>query len=280
MLSSSKLTMYIVCDIGGTNMRVAATSGDTLGEIKKVPTPKDPLEGGATLAALARECAQGEAVSALVGGIAADRISESGEISGATNLRAWEKINVVRSLSDLLGAPVKLVNDTAAIGVGEAYFGAGRGSSNFSYITVSTGVGGALIRDGKIADAGGFTEVKIDGVTLEDLVSGTAVTKKFGISPKDLDSLEERNKLADLLAEGLRIVAERWSPDTVVLGGSMIVGVNPIPIPRVQDTLNKLLTEKSPLIKMAELGDNGGLWGGLALLRQGFGGQALLKETK
>ena len=273
--------MHIVCDIGGTNMRVAAVSGDSLGEIKKVPTPKDPLEGVATLAALARECAHGEEVSVLVGGIAADRISESGEVSGATNLRAWEKVNIIRSLSDALGAPVKLVNDTAAIGMGEAYFGAGRGSSNFSYITVSTGVGGALIRDGNIADAGGFVEVKIDGITLEDLVSGTAVTKKFGMSPKDLDSVEERNKLADILAEGLRVVMKRWSPDVIVLGGSMIVGANPIPIPRVQESLDKLLTGqgKSPVIKMAELGDNGGLMGGIALLRQGFEGQALLKQS-
>src|SRR3989344_5547245 len=111
LLLRSKLTMHIVCDIGGTNMRVAAVSGDSLGEIKKVPTPKDPLEGVAMLAALARECAHGEEVSVLVGGIAADRISESGEVSGATNLRAWEKVNIIRSLSDALGAPVKLVND-------------------------------------------------------------------------------------------------------------------------------------------------------------------------
>lgn len=259
--------MYIVTDIGGTNMRVAAVANDVLGDIKKAPTPKDPLDGIATLVQLARQCAGSEQVSGLVGGIAGDRISETGELSGAMNLRGWERMNLVGSLSAALGAPVRLVNDTAAIGVGEGHFGAGRGSAHFSYITVSTGVGGALITDGKIADAGGFAEIKIHGVTLEDLVSGTAVRKKFGIHPKDLDSLEERNKLADILAEGLRLVFERWSPEVIVLGGSMIVGANPIPIPRVQESLNKLLPN-SPVIKMAELGDNGGLWGGLALLKQ------------
>ena len=49
----------------------------------------------------------------------------------------------------------------------------------------------------------------------------------------------------------------------------MIVGVNPVPIPRVQVSLNELFTkDPKPVIKMAELGDSGGLTGGIALLKQ------------
>ncbi|OGG51380.1 hypothetical protein A3C18_00300 [Candidatus Kaiserbacteria bacterium RIFCSPHIGHO2_02_FULL_54_11b] len=268
--------MHIVADIGGTNMRVASVLADALGEIKKVPTPKNPSEGIAQLAALSRESAGGEQITAFAGCVAGN-VSDEGVISDARNLRAWEGTHIVQELSKALNAPVQMVNDAALAGLGEAYAGAGKGSTALVYITVSTGVGGGLIVDGKIADAGGIASIKINGSDLEDLVSGTAVTKKFGIHPKDLDSLEERNKLADLLAEGLRLVALRWSPDTIVLGGSMIVGANPIPIARVQESLNKLLA-KPLVIKMAELGDSGGLWGGLALLRQGSEGQALLKQ--
>ncbi|MEK7156370.1 MAG: ROK family protein [Patescibacteria group bacterium] len=260
--------MHIVCDIGGTNMRVAATSPDTLGEIKKVPTPKDPSEGIAKFVELAHGLAGSEQIPAVAGCVAGS-VSDEGVVSDARNLRAWEGTNIVRELSAALDVPVRIVNDAALAGLGEATAGAGRGVKSLAYITVSTGVGGGWIVDGKIAAAGGIAGIKINGTDLEDLVSGTAVTKKFGISPKDLDSLEERNKLADTLAEGLRVVCERWSPDTIVLGGSMIVGVNPIPVPRVQESLDKLLADgKSPVIKMAELGDNGGLWGGLALLKQ------------
>lgn len=258
--------MYIVCDIGGTNMRVAAASSDSLGEVKKVPTPKNPTEGIAQFVTLARECAGEDGITAIAGCVAGS-VSDEGVISGARNLRAWEGTNIVRELSDALGVSVRIVNDAALAGLGESYAGAGKGAAKLAYITVSTGVGGGLIVDGKIAAAGGVADIKINGTDLEDLVSGTAVTKKFGISPKDLDSLEERNKLADTLAEGLRVVVERWSPDTIVLGGSMIVGTNPIPVSRVQESLGKLLA-KPPSIKMAELGDSGGLWGGIALLRQ------------
>ena len=258
--------MHIVADIGGTNLRVAAVSGDSLGEIKKVPTPKTPVEGIAAFVALARGCAQGQEITAVTGCVAG-RVSDEGVISGARNLSAWEGMNIAKELSEALSAPVHIVNDAALAGVGEAYAGAGKTSKRFAYVTVSTGVGGGLIVSGKVAAAGGVGRIQIRGANLEDLISGTAVTKKFGIHPKDLDSLEERNKLADTLAEGLRILVEQWKPETIVLGGSMIVGVNPIPISRVQGSLNKLLPN-APVIKMAELGDNGGLWGALALLKK------------
>lgn len=261
--------MYIVADIGGTNMRVAAATPDSLGEIKKVPTPKDSGEGIAQFAALARECAGSEKITAVAGCVAGS-VSDEGVISDARNLRAWEGTNIVQKCSEALDAPAHIVNDAALAGLGEAYAGAGKGAASLAYITVSTGVGGGWIVGGKIAAAGGIAGIKIGDADLEDLVSGTAVTKKFGIHPKDLDSLEERNKLADILAEGLCIVTLQWLPEVIVLGGSMIVGVNPIPIPRVQESLHKLLAAypKQPVIKMAELGDNGGLWGGIALLKQ------------
>jgi len=119
----------------------------------------------------------------------------------------------------------------------------------------------------------GVGTINIGDADLESLVSGTAVRKKYGIEPKDLGSLDIRNGLADTLAEGLRQVIARWAPETIVLGGSMIVGINPIPLARVEETLSTLLKGGStvPRIKMAELGDNGGLWGGIALLKRDRG---------
>jgi len=255
-------------DIGGTNMRVAAVAGDVLGDVKKIKTPQDPKEGVARFVALARECA-GDGQITAVAGCVSGSVSDKGVISDARNLRAWEGMNIVRELTEAFGVPAQVVNDAALAGLGEAHAGAGRGAKSLAYVTVSTGVGGGWIVEGKIAAAGGVAGIKINGTDLEDLVSGTAVTKKFGIHPKDLDSLEERNKLADMLAEGLRVLIERWPSEAIVLGGSMIVGVNPVPIPRVQVSLNELFTkDPKPVIKMAELGDSGGLTGGIALLKQ------------
>lgn len=51
-------------------------------------------------------------------------------------------------LEDRLGRPVRVENDATAAAIGEYAFGAGRGTRNFGFITVSTGVGGGLIVNG------------------------------------------------------------------------------------------------------------------------------------
>lgn len=258
--------MNIVFDIGGTKMRIAAAEGETLGQIRKVPTPQDPHEGINILMRIAREIAGNETIGAFAGCVSGS-VNEAGEISDARNLPSWKGMNIVQVLRDAAGVPVHIVNDAALAGFGEARAGAGRGAAVVMYITVSTGVGGARIADGKIDASGGIGHTPLRGSDLESLVSGTAVKKKFGIEPKDLESLEERNKLADILAEGLAIIAQKWTPDTIVLGGSMIVGINPIPIARTEETLRSMLTHypKVPVLKMAQLGDNGGLIGAAIL---------------
>lgn len=257
--------MNIVFDIGGTNMRVATAENGRLGEIRKVPTPEDFDATLAQFADIARELADGRIIEHAAGCVAA-QIDAAHGLFDANNRPAWNGRHFDTELGELLGAPVHVANDCAVIGLGECTFGAGKGARSLAYVTVSTGVGAGHIVDGTIAPIANFFigHQIIDGEELENLVSGTAVRKKFGIEPKDLDSLDERTRLADILAKGLLKVVDVWHPDRIVLGGSMIVGVNPIPLDRVRETLATLM-QNPPEIKMAELGDNGGLYGGIVL---------------
>ncbi len=256
------LRMNIVFDIGGTNMRVASAVGDVLGEIRKVPTPPDPIEGIKVFTTLAHKIA-GESIEHAAGSIAADRIDENGVLHGARKLTLWNETPFIKDLSDALAAPVTAANDGIIVGLGELRKGGGRGFQSIAYITVSTGVGGALMTgEDDIGTAPILGELTLGVGSLEDQISGTAITKKFGIHPKELDSLEERNKLADILAAGLSEIAAFWKPHAFVIGGSMIVGVNPIPLERVREKFTAVP------VKMAELGDNGGLIGGAILAMQ------------
>jgi glucokinase len=262
--------MIIVFDIGGTNMRVAGVEDGVLGEVVKVPTPKDPEEGMVKFVEIAKEIVGDVKIEAVAGDIAG-RVGSDGRISGARNLQAWKGTNIVQKLTDAFGVPAQVVNDCEAAGLGEALYGAGKGAGVLVYITVSTGVGGARIDHGVIDfaanDAFIIPRVQVSGEDIERLISGTAVHAKFGIEPKELGSIDERNKLADILAQGLLQIIREWKPDTIVLGGSMITGVNPIPLGRVIDTLSSLM-QKPPVITMAALGDNGGLYGGMILAQQ------------
>ena len=264
--------MNIVFDIGGTNMRVASAEGTALGDVQKIPTPQDPKEAVAEFVRLAQEAAQGKTIQAVVGSIRWV-VVDGVFLPGDKALPMWGGTYLVGKLSAALGAPVSFAHDTALIGLGEVHAGAGQGSRICAYVTVSTGVGGDRIVDGSVDRSTYNPEIGnqiVNGEKLEDLVSGTAVKKKFGIEPKDLESIEERNKLADILALGLYNTVLHWSPDTIVLGGSMIIGVNPIPLARVESELAKRLTmyPNVPAVKMAQLGDIGGLKGAAILAQQ------------
>lgn len=254
--------MNIVFDIGGTKLRVATTWGSELKEVHKIPTPKDLNEAVATLVAIAREKASGEPIRSFVGCIAGT-VSSAGILTDARNLASWEGTNIVDVFTNAAGMPVTIVNDAGMAGYGEAHAGAGQGAEIVMYITVSTGVGGARIVKGEIDQAGGVGHTPLRGSDLESLVSGKAVKNKFGIEPKDLESIEVRTALADTLAEGLALLAQKWTPNCIVLGGSMITGVNPIPLAVVQEKMPEYLVgyPHSITVKMAQLGDIGGLTG-------------------
>lgn len=89
-------------------------------------------------------------------------ISIGGKVSGdGTVLRApflhWRNVPLGRLLQESTGGPVTVENDVVALTVGEQWFGAGRGASNFAVLTIGAGVGyGLVINDRVIApvDAG------------------------------------------------------------------------------------------------------------------------------
>ena len=280
--------MYITFDIGGTKMRVGASVDlkSFICDPKIIPTPREFDEGINTLETIVLNMTKGAKVKAVAGGIAGIMNEEKTELSYSPNrkLRGWEKRPLKGELAKRLGCNVDIANDTAVVGLGEAHRGAGIGYNIVTYITVSTGVGGTRIVDGRIdrriyGFEPGHQTIDIDNSVwegsasgqLEDLISGDALEKRFGMKPYEIedDDLWER-QLPDLLACGLANTIMHWSPDVVVLGGSMIIGKPAISIRSTKEALTKILTmyPKLPEIKKAECGDLGGLYGGLALIKQ------------
>lgn len=266
----------IVFDIGGTKLRVAAVRGGELDEIHVVDTPQEPGEGLETLARLARESSQGDTISELVGDFSG--VYQGTVVCKFPNLPKWDKTDIGVRLQSLLNAPTTLFNDAELVALGEYFYGypAAYHSKAMAYITVSTGVGGALIVDGQVDRDGKYNyeigHQLVRGKELEAQVSGTAVKTKYGVEPKDFNNPEALHEMAEILAEGIYNTVLAWSPDTIVLGGSMIVGEsNTIPVDRVENRLNELVTTiypHAPRIEKAKLSKLGGLYGGMAFLNE------------
>jgi glucokinase len=73
-----------------------------------------------------------------------------GLVYDAPQLPGWDGVPIVEVLRDRFGVPVLLENDANAAAIGENRFGAGRGTRYMVYLTISTGVGGGIIVDGKV----------------------------------------------------------------------------------------------------------------------------------
>ena len=75
---------------------------------------------------------------------------ERGVVRNPPNLPGWSAVPVAQILRDALGAPVALENDADAAALGEHTFGAGRDFRNMIFITLSSGIGGGMILDGRL----------------------------------------------------------------------------------------------------------------------------------
>lgn len=255
----------ILFDIGATKIRIAySENGEFFEEPKVIHTPKDSLENFLkSFEDAVKEVTKNREVKILAGGM-----------TRSIPFITPEELKI--KLSDIFGAPVILDNDAAVVGLGEAHWGAGRDFNIVAYITVSTGVGGTRIVGGKIDERvidfePGKQIININpSQTLEELISGKALEARTGKNPKDITDPEIWNDHAKKLAIGLNNIIVEWSPDCIVLGGSMITGNPSIPIEKTEEYLKEILKiyPKLPIIKKADLGDFGGLYGALVLIKR------------
>lgn len=283
-------------DVGGTNIRAARISAR--GEIldwKTQATQSEPKHFILQIATLLRELDDGSAKAIGIG--LPGRIDQPhGKIlsGGYIDLTGFPLTESVRAFFD---GPVILDNDGNMALVGEQAVGRGRGLSNVLMFTIGTGIGGAVISDGKIlrgrASAGqlGHLTVDLNGEQclcgrrgcVETTSSGTALKRHIieaGLNPETtveelLAVSEKGNRLAsEVLARWilpLRAAIDgavaAFDPDMILLGGGLGVSAH-------------LALEKFPAqstwyqcpVEPAELGDRAGVIGAglsaLALLQK------------
>lgn len=278
---------YVLFDIGGSKTRIAVSEDlKTITGSMRFDTPVKFSDGIKKITAEVRILIGDHSIRGVAGSIPGLLDDEKSRIvtDPGGQLSAWVDEPLTEKLKKALGAEVYLENDAALTGMGEAVFGAGEGHEIVVYHTISTGVGGAKIEDGMIDDySHGFEPgrqiLDIDHTilgedvepTLENLISESAVEKRMGIKPADIPQSDAVwDQLSMYLAHGLRNSILYWSPDVIVLGGSMITGNPRIELDAIIEYTNTVLGDivDAPLIFDATLGDEGGLYGAMALLNQ------------
>jgi glucokinase len=140
-------------DLGGTQLRVALV--DATGSIvRRAATATDLAGPTAVIAQIRRLCAEfGAPEPSPIGiGVSAPGPldSETGTIIAIPTLPGWDDFPLAARLTEEFGLPVIVENDGIAAANGEWRFGAARGARHFVYVTVSTGIGGGVVVDGRL----------------------------------------------------------------------------------------------------------------------------------
>lgn len=270
--------MYLLFDIGGTNMRIAiSVNGDGLEEIKTLPTPADFENGVQSIKQVANELLNGKQISKISGGIAGSLDKNKSMLIASPHIGGWVNKLLKQTMEEIFKVEVRLENDAALAGLGEAVYGAGKDYSIIGYIGIGTGVGGAKIVNGKL-DANnlgfepGHQVIEAKGKLchcggkghLESYVAGGYFKENYGLETADLSD-EIKEEIYPYLAAGLTNTAVYWSPEVIVLGGSVMNSLSLETIQKHLDQTLAIFPSKILLLK-TNLGDRAGLYGSLTLL--------------
>lgn len=148
--------LAVAVDLGGTHLRAAlfTAEGAMLSRTRvRTEAERGPDAVIERIADVVREVmgtAPGQSIMG-VGVTAPGPVDEKrGVVASPPNLPGWADVPLAERLQALLGLPVFLGNDANLAALGEYRYGAGKGLDDIIYITVSTGIGGGIISNGRL----------------------------------------------------------------------------------------------------------------------------------
>ncbi len=246
------MAYYLGIDIGGTKIAAGLVSED--GQVlrrKRCPTP---LTGGTAILDAALRLVQEyqqEPIAAVGVGTGGQVNADLGVIVSATDLLpGWAGTNVKAAFESSFGVPCRADNDVNALAVGEGRFGTGRNLNTVAYLALGTGVGGALLLQGRLHHGAHWTGAEFGHLlltlgetgprrTLEDFAGGPGLVQTYremsgfggeitgetiaAEAARDPQSTSAQavTRTGEYLGYGLVSLANILDPDLIVIGGGL-----------------------------------------------------------
>lgn len=295
--------MILAIDIGGTQFRLAVVNPD--GKLIKVVRRSTDVDAGAdwmidqVLALSTNLCRRFDIASAGIGfGGPVDFVSQ--RVINSTHVAGWDDVNLPGIISRELNVRAVVDNDANAGAFGEFTFGAGKGLKSIIYYTVSTGIGGGIILDGKVfrgsnGNAGelGHVPILVDAPLcacgnvgcLESLCSGPAIAARAAdeihgfadrITAKDVFDLAKQGnrgaarivrQSADYLGMGIAAAINTLAPEMVIVGGGVSKAGRGLFDPLRRSVKSRVMPVHRPFVRIvrARRGDHSVLLGAAAM---------------
>ncbi len=148
---------FVGIDIGGTNINMGLVSEDqkivaeTMIKTEPEKGPENAIEQiTLALQQMLSASRQNDHCKGIGVGMPGLLDVENGCILEASNLPGWQHYPIVNELNRRLKVPVFIENDANLAALGEHWLGAGRKAENLFMVTLGSGIGGALLANGKV----------------------------------------------------------------------------------------------------------------------------------
>jgi glucokinase len=293
-------------DVGGTKLAAGVVDASgTVHSFLVAPTLGDegPEKVVERLLALGRQAVEAagvgwpavEAVGIACGG----PLDAARGVVSPPHLPRWHDVPLRAVAERAYGLPVVLDNDATAAAAGEHRYGAGAGVTNMVYLTVSTGVGGGVIVDGRLYRGSDGNGAELGHVTvdwrgracrgcgrrgcLEAYVSGTAIAERAHEAGLACGTAEEVaaaalngdegasrvwDETVEALACGLTSIVNLFEPGLVVIGGGVSRSGELLLAPVRERVRAEAMTPAGKTVEIvaAALGDRVGVVGAAAIV--------------
>lgn len=206
------------------------------------------------------------------------------------NIPEYTGRNLKQAVQNRFHLPCAVENDVNCAALGEAAYGAGRGADSVLCLTVGTGIGGAIILDGKIwhghsGSAGEIGYMPMSGSLFEQQASTSALVRNIesqtgeALTGKEIFARAQAGdtvcqnaiqQLCAVLAQGLAACICLFNPAAIVLGGGIMAQsdyLRPILKDELQHFVNPFVLSQTKLC-FAELGNSAGMAGAFRWLKQ------------
>lgn len=235
-------------DVGGSGTKAAlvdVNTGALLSERLRVatPTPSTPDAVAGAVAGLVAQLGGDGTI-----GLGFPAVVRDGWVSTANNIdKSWIEVDAGTLFSEAVQRDVMIINDADAAGVAELAFGAAKGVGGVVLVlTFGTGIGSALIADGRLVRNIELGQIELSAVKPAEL--------RYSAKARKAESLEwdEWGRRAN---DFLRHVNEVFNPERIVVGGG---------VARRWEKFADQISSDLPVVR-AELGTNAGIVGAAKL---------------
>jgi glucokinase len=249
----------LAVEIGGTKIQFAIGTADgRILSVEQTPAASNADEILARLdaripEALTKARAEGIDVSRAAVGFGGPVDSERGVVLKSFQVSGWDEFPLAAHFEDTLDLPTILANDSNAAGWAEYRLGSGQGTRHFLYMNIGSGIGGALVVDGRLHDGQGFgagelghtwvpdwtAEAPGAATELERICSGWAIEERvaatWGAGDERIDcarlgalaeqgdarAVEEIQRVAESLGIALANAVNLLNPERIAIGGGV-----------------------------------------------------------